>query len=1091
MRYGIALPLPGVARKGGNMAEAEIDNPEKSLVSRLVPRRKRWRVTLAVVLFLLGGMIYIWTQRERIADDVVADQLSKFDIPASYKIESIGPDAEVLTDIVIGDPARPDLTIKRAVVRLRYGFGAPQIRSVTLEQPRLFGSYRGGKLSFGALDPLVFAESDDPPGLPDLDLELLDGRALIETDFGPVWIKAECKGWLPGEFSGVVAASAPALAVSGCRIDGATLFGQLTTATGQATLEGPVRLAAAQCRDRGFALGQSSADMKVTASPTFDRFDGNTRLALGKLAASDAALSTLAGTAEFAWTGQGVDMRYDLAGRGASLAEARLGTLELDGALRARGGFERVTTDGSFSGRKLSPGPALDRSLAGLVDSASGTLAAPLLQQIRSALGRELPGSSVAGDFDVRSDGDGTSVTIPAAGLRGASGTALLSLSRVQVRMGEGGLPRFSGNVVTGGAGLPRISGRMERLGDRRATFRLSMAEYSAGSSTLAIPAMVLAQAGDGSLGFSGEVLASGALPGGSVQGLRLPLSGSWASSGQVSVWPRCTTARFDRLVLANLELGRQSLNVCPGPAGAIVRGDGQTWRVAAGTPSLALSGRLSGSRLRVTTGPVGFAIPGTIAAKSVSVELGEPGALNRFTLAEVIGQSSASGIAGTFAGADVDLYAVPLDIREAAGAWRYAGGELALTDAQFRLLDRSEPDRFTPLVARGATLSLVDGRITAAADLRNPASDRVVTNAAIVHDLGSATGYADLAVAGLVFDKDLQPDMLSELALGVVANVRGTVTGTGRIDWNSGGVTSSGAFSTDNLDLAAAFGPVRGARGTVRFVDLLNLTTAPGQRLTVDSVNPGIEALGGEIEFDLRDGRTLAVTGGTWPFMGGELTLEPVTMNFGVGEERRYVFRVVGLEAQRFVQQMELGNLNANGVFDGVLPIVFDEMGNGRIEGGVLDSRPPGGNVSYIGELTYEDMGAIANFAFAALRSLDYKVMNIRMDGPLTGEIVTRVRFDGVSQGEGTKRNFITRQIADLPIRFNVNIRAPFYQLITSVRAMYDPAFIRDPRELGLLSSEGSQLKPATRPELEAIKPEDMIPDEVPIQKLESESMP
>ncbi|MGB5778806.1 MAG: YdbH domain-containing protein, partial [Allopontixanthobacter sediminis] len=171
---------------------------------------------------------------------------------------------------------------------------------------------------------------------------------------------------------------------------------------------------------------------------------------------------------------------------------------------------------------------------------------------------------------------------------------------------------------------------------------------------------------------------------------------------------------------------------------------------------------------------------------------------------------------------------------------------------------------------------------------------------------------------------------------------------------------------------------------------------------------------------------------------------------------------------------------------FDGEIPLVFDAMGNGSIRGGWLVARPPGGNVSYVGELTYEDMTPIVNFAFDALRSLDYKEMRIGMEGSLSGELVTKVRFDGVRQGSDAKRNFFTRQIDDLPIRFNVNIRAPFYQLITSVKAMYDPAFIKDPRDLGLISAEGSMTS-ATAPQQPPVQP----PVQLPVQGPESEKMP
>jgi hypothetical protein len=283
----------------------------------------------------------------------------------------------------------------------------------------------------------------------------------------------------------------------------------------------------------------------------------------------------------------------------------------------------------------------------------------------------------------------------------------------------------------------------------------------------------------------------------------------------------------------------------------------------------------------------------------------------------------------------------------------------------------------------------------------------------------------------------------------------------------------------------------VKGASGTIEFTDLLNLTTAPGQTIRVASVNPGVEVFDGEVGFALQNGELLAVSGGTWPFMGGQLILRDVDLNLGVSEERRYIFEIVGLDAGTFVTEMELENITATGLFDGTVPIVFDERGNGRIDTGVLISRPPGGTVSYVGGLTYEDLSPIANFAFDALKSLDYSQMRVIMEGPLTGEIVTRVRFDGIRQGEGAKSNFVTKRLASLPLQFRINIKAQFYQLLNNLKSLYDPASVRDPRSLGLLSDDGTRLlrRSITGAEAEPIiDPDDIIPDEIPIQEQESE---
>jgi Dicarboxylate transport len=421
--------------------------------------------------------------------------------------------------------------------------------------------------------------------------------------------------------------------------------------------------------------------------------------------------------------------------------------------------------------------------------------------------------------------------------------------------------------------------------------------------------------------------------------------------------------------------------------------------------------------------------------------------------------------IAGTFAGTEVKLAPVPLDVLEAKGNWHYAGSRLTVSEGQFVLKDRELDARFYPLVARDATLRLKGSEFLAEALLREPKSDREIVRTAIAHDLDTGAGGAELLVPGIVFDRGLQPDTLSYLPQGVVALAKGTLTGRGRIDWKDDALTSSGWFATDNLDFAAAFGPVKGASGRVEFTDLLGLVTAPDQRLKLAAINPGIEVNDGEVSFQLEPDKVLVVNGAHWPFIDGTLELLPTRMVLGASEVRTYTLRLEGANAARFISQLELGNLAATGVFDGTLPLVFDENG-GRIEGGMLRSRPPGGNVSYVGELSYKDMGTMANFAFQSLRSIDYRKMEIGMDGALDGEIVTRLRFDGVRQGAGAKRSIVTRSLAGLPIQFNVNIRAPFQRLVSSFKALYDPAYIRDPRELGLIGQDGRPPPaPAPRP--------------------------
>jgi hypothetical protein len=110
---------------------------------------------------------------------------------------------------------------------------------------------------------------------------------------------------------------------------------------------------------------------------------------------------------------------------------------------------------------------------------------------------------------------------------------------------------------------------------------------------------------------------------------------------------------------------------------------------------------------------------------------------------------------------------------------------------------------------------------------------------------------------------------------------------------------------------------------------------------------------------------------------------------------------------------------------------------------------------------------------AFQALKSLRYDTLDITMDGPLAGEMVTQVHFDGVHQGEGTHANFLVKRLMKLPFVFNVTIRAPFRQLISSARSLYDPGSLPKDKLKALIDEEKQPPAPTPSiqpPESEAV---------------------
>lgn len=1049
------------------MSPRQVDEMEGPVggASARGPRRWWGRIALALAGLVVVGASSAWLSRERIATDLIDDYLSQRGVPATYDIVSLAPQEQVIENLVIGDPALPDLTVRRMVIETGVGWSGPELRRVRVEGVRAYASVKDGAISLGAADPLIFTGSDAPFALPAIDLTLIDARALVVSDFGRVGLAVEGAGRLDDGFAGRLAASAPGIGVEGCRAQRATLYGALTTANGAPAFDGPLRLAGLACA--GASLARADIGAKASLARDLAEADADFRIEGGGAAYGDVLAAGLAGVAELGWSDGRLAFGHDLALTAIAAPQGRLARLEAEGNWRGTADGASGQWEGSLRGDGLAPAPGLTASLAAAERGAEGSLAAPLIAKLRSALASGLSGADLRAEAIIRHKGGEASLTIPEARLATRTGAPLAALSRGRAVLGAGGLSRVSGDLMAGGAGLPAINARITQDSGGGWSARAAMADYAAGASRLAVPSLTLRAAPGGTIAFAGSARASGALPGGAVNDLTLPITGSWSEARGLAVGTACTPLRFAKLALSDLRLDAKQVTLCPERGRPILAYDG-TLRLAARTGPLELSGTFGDAPARLAASAMVLRYPQPFALEGLAATIGTGDDEMHLAAASLTGSPSASGaFAGKLEGGLVRAGALPVAIDALAGRWSFAEGALVVTDGAFTATDRPEAGatpRFAPLAVAGARMTLAYNRITGNATVRHAATARSLAEVAIAHNLDTSAGGARISVPGLVFDDTFQPGDLSELARGVIALADGTLTGSGRIDWQGDTITSSGAIGSDGFDFAAAFGPVRGLAGTVVFTDLLNLTTAPDQRLTIAAINPGVEVLAGTVQFELKDGTLLALEDARFPFMGGTLTMRPLVMDFSRPEERRYIFDIAGLDAARFVAQMELSNISATGIFDGTVPVVFDTEGRGRIEGGVLVAREGGGNVAYVGELSYEDLGTMGNYAFSALRSLDYRQMRVGLGGDLTGEIITSFAFDGVRQGAGTSTNFVTRRLAALPIQFRINVRSEnFYELATMVRSFWDVEYLADPR--ARFKTENGRLVPVLGP--------------------------
>lgn len=1008
-------------------------------------------ISLIALGVLIAVLVGAWTQRRPIAEHFIEQELARRGVRATYKIESIGLRNQVIRDVTIGDPANPDLTARYARIQMRILWnGSVEVYRIAARGVRLRGELRrGGKVSWGEIDKFLGPPSDKPFTLPDIAVDVADTRVALKTPFGNLGFALVGAGNLTGGFKGRLAVAGPQLVTGACELD--SLHGNVAVAVEarRPHVTGPISAERFVCPDSRMAMISPHIDLDSGFSEAFGRFDGTGRLSVASLSAGDNGLANLSADIGFKGSATDVGGAIKLAAQRSRLGSIFADATRLNGRYRLWAGRGELALSADYGANSAMLAPAMVAPLIAPLESTKGTPLAAIGQSIAVAVRRTVGNFAATGHLSLVNLRGGGGVRIETADARSPSG------GQVKVSGGDGvtyywpsGRLRIDGNVATGGGGLPRADVRLRqpRLGGSMSGVA-RIAPYVAGSSRLALAPVTFRAGPGGSTMVNTLALLDGPFSGGFVRGLRIPINGTIGGNGGSFAFGRgCIDARFESLTAGALRLGAASVPICAtGPAILYRNGPGSVM-IGAATRNLRLAGSLGKSPFSLTAVQARLLGSSRFAASGLGLQLGRSASPVKITATTLTGLLANGGANGNFAGATALIGRVPIKLGGAVGKFNFHGGALAL-DGSSTVTDRDNPPRFEPLKSNDIHFRLANDLIKASGTLRNPGTGIRVTDVAITHHLSSGNGEAILGVPGIQFGNAIQPEQLTRLTEGVVALVNGNVRGQGRINWHGdASVTSTGDFSTDGTDLAATFGPVTGLKGTIHFTDLLGVQTAPGQTFTVASINPGILVENGVIHYQVLSSQLVKVERGEWPFMGGQLILQETVLNFAKSTPKRLTFEVVGFDSNAFVDTLEFKEIAATGLFDGVLPMIFDDTG-GRIVGGRLDSRDPGGSLSYNGVVSRANLGFFGGLAFDALRSLRYHSMIVRLDGDLAGEFATRLTIDQVSLGQanGTQR-LLKSVVKKVPFKFNVTIKGPFRSLIATAKSVSDPRnVIRD----------------------------------------------
>ena len=1055
------------------MTEAE-EAPRRKWHHRTLLFKKRWMTAGAVIVVIVA----VWIAREPIADRFISDELGSRGVPAQYKIDAIGFRSERLSNVVIGDPNNPDLTAKKVEVLLGYGWSGPYVSEIRAEGLRLYGQFIDDRLSFGALDKFRDPTSTDPFALPDLTVVLRDARARVETPWGNIGAALDGGGNLRRDFTGKLALIAPNIAAAGCSGDDVSFYGVFLVRDVRPQLVGPLRGRSLSCADGGVTAASPQIALDLSLSEDFQSWKGEADAGVATLVAGPVRTDRLGLVAKFEGSAAAtkLDVAADMARvRGADFA-AQTVSIDAKGVV----GSAAPKLEGEIRFARASGSASMRRALAQSVKVLAGTPLGPLATKASAALSHMLADVRGSADFALAGEGPRARIDLIAPQLVSASGARFNGNTDSRIGYVYGAAqPAIlaAGRWTFGGGDLPTGWVSLDRRGDGSVTGLANIDPYQASGARLALAPVHFSGDRTGMLRLATRADVSGPFAGGRIERLSVPLNGFFAPTGAFALNGGCSRVSAERVTISGFQIGRSAIDLCSRAGAPLFSAGPGGLRGQIRIPGINLRGTSGSSPFAVTSGPANI----DLTAKRWSLaladfQLGEGDIVTRFSAQSIVGRATAQGMAGDLRGASGKIGAVPLKMGEISGGWRWADGALML-DGGLLLTDAAPEARFAPLISNDATLHFADGVIDAKAGFNERRTGTKILDTIIRHRLAEGSGSADLMVRELRFDEQFQPDQLTTLALGVVANVQGSVVGDGRIEWTAAGVTSRGTFATADANLAAAFGPVSGLTSTLTFDDLIGLRSAPGQIAKIKEINPGIPVLDGEIEYQLLGDNRVRVEGGSWPFAGGQLLLHPTTLDFDAEQTRRLSFDIVGVDAAVFLQSFGFDNINATGKFDGTLPVEFSGLG-GRIVGGRIDSRAGGGTLAYVGELSNRNLGVIANFAFGALRSLKYDDLTVVLNGDLDGEMVTDIRFGGVGQGEGATRNFLTKEISKIPLVFNVKITAPFRQLLTSAKGFYDPSLLIEQNLPALMraqqeaeAAEKARYAPVQPPESEPMR--------------------
>src|SRR5688500_20378150 len=104
-----------------------------------------------MLILIAAALTVVWIRRVSLATGYIDRELARRGVQATYEVKRIGFGTQILENLVIGDPRRPDATARRVEVQILIGLTGPRIGWITARGVRMRGRIVDGRLTLGQI----------------------------------------------------------------------------------------------------------------------------------------------------------------------------------------------------------------------------------------------------------------------------------------------------------------------------------------------------------------------------------------------------------------------------------------------------------------------------------------------------------------------------------------------------------------------------------------------------------------------------------------------------------------------------------------------------------------------------------------------------------------------------------------------------------------------------------------------------------------------------------------------------------------------------------------------------------------------------